>query len=59
MFENTIRIHVIGKNIERFIQRLYNEKIELLNIKYINYKEIEIKINKNDLEHINKIKTIN
>ena len=58
MFENTIKIHVIGKNIERFIQRLYNEKIELLNIKYINYKEIEIKINKNDLEHINKIKTI-
>ena len=58
MFENTIKIHVIGKNIERFIQRLYNEKIELLNIKYINYKEIEIKINKNDLEHVNKIKTI-
>lgn len=58
MFENTIKIHVTGKNIERFIQRLYNEKIELLNIKYINYKEIEIKINKNDLEHINKIKTI-
>ncbi len=58
MFENTIKIHVIGKNIERFIQRLYNEKIELLNIKYINYKEIEIKINKKDLEHINKIKTI-
>lgn len=58
MFENTIKIHVIGKNIERFIQRLYKEKIELLNIKYINYKEIEIKINKKDLEHINKIKTI-
>ena len=58
MFENTIKIHVIGKNIERFIQRLYSEKIELLNIKYINYKEIEIKINKSDLEHINKIKTI-
>lgn len=58
MFENTIKIHVVGKNIERFIQRLYNEKIELLNIKYINYKEIEIKINKKDLEHINKIKTI-
>ena len=35
MFENTIKIHVTGKNIERFIQRLYNEKIELLNIKYL------------------------
>ena len=58
MFENTIKIHVIGKNIERFIQRLYLEKINLLKIEYINYKEVKIKIYKKDLEHILKIKTI-
>lgn len=58
MFENTIKIHVIGKNIERFIQRLYLEKINLLKIEYINYKEVTIKIYQKDLEHILKIKTI-
>lgn len=58
MFENTIKIHVIGKNIERFIQRLYLEKINLLKIEYINYKEVNIKIYKKDLEHILKVKTI-
>ena len=50
MFENTIKVQVIGKNIERFIQRLHKEKIELLQIDYINYKEIVIKIYKKDLK---------
>ena len=58
MFENTIKIHVMGKNIERFIQRLYLEKINLLKIEYLNYKEAKIKIYKKDLEHILKVKTI-
>ena len=58
MFENTIKVQVIGKNIERFIQRLHKEKIELLQIDYINYKEIVIKIYKKDYDHILKIKTI-
>lgn len=58
MFENTIKIHVVGKNIERFIQRLYLENINLLNIEYINYKEIIVKIYKKDLERILKVKTI-
>ena len=58
MFENTIKVRVIGKNIERFIQRLHKEKIELLQIDYINYKEIVIKIYKKDYDHILKIKTI-
>ena len=58
MFENTIKISVIGKNIERFIQRLYLENINLLKIEYVNYKEVKIKIYKKDLDHILKIKTI-
>lgn len=58
MFENTVKIHVMGKNIERFIQRLYLEKIDLLKIEYLNYKEVKIKIYKKDLEHILKVKTI-
>ena len=58
MFENTIKVQIIGKNIERFIQRLQKEKIELLQIDYVNYKEIIIKIYKRDYDRILKIKTI-
>jgi len=58
MFLNCIKIKVIGKNIERFIKRLHNEKIEMLDIKYINYKEVNIKIYEKDYELIEKIKTI-
>lgn len=58
MFSNCIKIKVIGKNIERFIKRLHNEKIEMLEIKYINYKEINIKIYEKDYELVEKLKTI-
>lgn len=58
MFQNTIKIHVTGKNIERFIKRLYTQKIDLIKIEYLNYKEVVIKINKNDYDKILNIKTI-
>lgn len=58
MFLNCIKIKVIGKNIERFIKRLHNEKIELLEIKYVNYKEVNIKIYEKDYELVEKLKTI-
>ena len=53
-----IDINIKGRNPNRFIQRLIKSKIELLNIKYINSGELNIKIYKNDYEKLLKIKSI-
>lgn len=58
MFLNCIKIKVIGKNVERFIKRLHNESIEMLEIIYVNYKEVNIKIYAKDYELVEKLKTI-
>ena len=58
MFKNTIDIKIKGKNIERFIKRLNNHNIDILNINYINYNTIIIRINKNNLESLKQLKTI-
>jgi len=55
---NTITIKIKGKNIERFIKRLISIGVELLNIKYLKYNEIIIKVKKEDLERIEEVKTI-
>ena len=39
-YENIIKIKIIGKNIDRFLNRLYKSNIELLDIDKINRKEI-------------------
>lgn len=58
LLSNCIKIKVIGKNIERFIKRLHSEKVEMLEITYINYKEVNIKIYAKDYELVQKLKTI-
>ena len=58
MFKNTIDIKVKGKNIERFIRRLNNHNIDILNINYLKYNTIIIRINKDDLEGLELLKTI-
>lgn len=57
-FKTTINLKVKGKNIERFIKRINSFDIELLEIKYLKYNEVVIKILKKDLNKINEIKTI-
>ena len=57
LLSNCIKVKVIGKNIERFIKRLNNEKIEMLEITYINYKEVNLKIFARDYELVEKLKT--
>lgn len=57
-FKTTINLKVKGKNIERFIKRINSFNIELLEIKYLKYNEVVIKILKKDLNKINEIKTI-
>ena len=58
MFKNTIDIKVKGKNIERFIRRLNNHNIDILNINYLKYNTIIIRIKKDDLEGLELLKTI-
>lgn len=51
-------INIKGKNINKFIKRLYDNKIKLYKIKKINDNEVIIYIRKEDYEKISKIKTI-
>ena len=53
-----VLLKVTGKNIDKFIKRLNNNKIDILNLKYISYKEINILIKKEDLNKVLKIKSI-
>lgn len=55
---NLIKIQVTGKNVENFIKRLNSTNIEMIDIIYINYKKIYIKIKKEDLEKVLNLKTI-
>ncbi|MBR6690100.1 MAG: sporulation protein YqfD [Bacilli bacterium] len=58
LIKSKLNIKVKGHNIERFIKRLKNNNIEILDIKYISNDEINIKIYKYDYDKIIKIKTI-
>ena len=55
---SSIVLNIKGKNVNRFINKLVKQNINILNIRYINYKEIEIRVFKSDLEKIEKIKSI-
>lgn len=57
-FQSRIVINVQGKNIRSFISRLISKKIELLNIEYVNYKEINMEIYSDDYKKIQSIKSI-
>lgn len=56
--QNKIKIKVTGKNIERFIIRLYKNNIEILSLKYIDRKTIIIMIYLEDYEKLIKLKSI-
>jgi len=58
LIKSKLTINIKGHNIERFIKRLKNNNIEILNIKYITKEEINIKIYKYDYDKVNKLKTI-
>ena len=55
---NYVKIKIKGKNIINFIKKLHKNNIELYEIEQINYKEANIKIDKKDLDKLEKIKTI-
>lgn len=56
--KNTIILNIKGRNIENFIKRLNKNKIDILNIKYLKYNEIDIEIKTIDYDRTIKLKTI-
>jgi len=58
LIKSKLNINIKGHNIERFIKRLKNNNIEILNIKHISNEEINIKIYKYDYDKLIKLKTI-
>lgn len=58
IFKNTYTLTIKGKNIERFLHRITNHKIEIYHIKRKKYNEIQITIDKKDYDEILKLKTI-
>ena len=58
LIESKLNINIKGHNIERFIKRLKNNNIEILNIIYLSKDEINIKIYKKDYDKVIKLKTV-
>lgn len=58
ILKSKLNLNVKGNNIERFIKRLKNNNIELLNIYYISKNEINIKIYGSDYDKVISLKTI-
>ncbi len=58
LLKSKVNINIKGSNIEKFIKRLKNNNIEILNINYISKDEINVKIYKNDYDKVISIKTI-
>ncbi len=57
-FDNTINLKITGRNVDRFIERIYKLGIELLEVNKISRKEVNIKIYEYDYEKIIEIKSI-
>lgn len=58
IFSSNIKIRISGKNINNFIKRIIKNKINIIKLIPINYKEVDLIINYNDLKYIEKYKTI-
>lgn len=56
--KSKIKLSITGKNINRFIMRLHNNKIEILKCNHINKEKINIIIYEKDYKKLEEIKTI-
>ena len=52
-------IQIDGKSINKFLQKCYKNKINILNVRYLSYKSIVILINENEYKKLKKIFTTN
>ena len=55
---NNIEVEVVGKKIDRFIKRLFDNNIEVYNIEKLSNDKVIIVINKKDYNRVLKIRTI-
>lgn len=58
IFSSNIKIRISGKNINNFIKRIIKNNINIIKLIPRSYKEVDLIINYNDLEYIEKYKTI-
>ena len=58
LLRSKMSLEIEGRNVNRFIKRLVNKKIEILSLKYQNENKASIIVYKKDLEQIQKIKSI-
>jgi len=58
LFRSKLNLNIRGNNVERFIKRLKNNNIEILNITYLSKDEINIRIYKEDYDGVMNLKTI-
>ena len=58
IFSSSIRVKIVGKNINNFIKKLVRNKINIIKLIPISYKEVDIIINYNDLEKITRLRSI-
>lgn len=57
-FDSIIKIKVTGRNINNYVKKLIKSKIDILDLKYISYKEALITLHYNDYLKLLKHKTI-
>ncbi len=57
-FKSSIILKIQGKNVRRFLNKLIHQNIELLNVREVSRNELEIRVYKEDVEKIYKIRTI-
>lgn len=57
-FKSKVNLKITGKNIERFIRKLYTHQIEILKLTYPNYKTVILTIYANDYQKVMDLKTI-
>lgn len=56
--KSKIRVKITGRKVEYFLKKIMNSKIELLDIKLINHKELVILIYKKDYDKLLELKSI-
>lgn len=58
LLKSKVQLKITGKNIERFVHRLYSHHIEILKLEYINYKTVIITIYAECYDSVMELKTI-
>ena len=58
IFSSSIKINITGRNVNNFIKKLIRNRVSIIKVIPVSYKEVEIIINYKDMDIINKLKSI-